>query len=173
MFFPWCLMLRSTVYPLIYLPSCSTPLLRNPGRMIQLWCFFYPHREESCLVLKITMRDHRDITTGFVWFLVCVRYIALDRSFFWTILLHFDAKFWYHVVGVHNFPFRKNYLSLILCPLPRGFWTVFVCHKKQFPRDVPGLTHKEAYDTGKCITAEYKNIKIGPLQVRWGKDGHD
>ena len=176
MFFPWCLMLRSIVYALIYLPSCrlttNTPLLRNPRE---------PRENDTVVVFLLSPRGRELFNFGNHYagpqghtHRICLifgpRYIALDQSFFCSILLHFDAKFWYHVVGVHTFPLGKNYLSLILCPLSRAFEQFLLVTKKQFPGDVPGLTHKEAYDTGKCITAEFKNIKMGPLQVRWGKE---
>lgn len=145
----------------------------NPGKMIQLWCFFYPHGEESCLILETTMQDHRDIPTEFVWFLVHVWYIAIDQSFFWAILLIFDAKFWYHVVGVHTFPLGKNYLSLFYALYPGAFEQFLIVTKNNSLGMCQGWPTRKHMITGKCITAEFKNIKMGPLQVRWGKDGND
>ena len=107
----------------------------NPWRMVQFWHFFFPAKEGGCLVLETISLDHRNKPTGLFEF-----WSAIHRSrpkvFSRAILFHFDAKFWYYVVGVHNSP-REGLFVINLMPFTQGLWMAFVCHEKQFLRGVP------------------------------------
>ena len=95
--------------------------------MVQVWHFFFPAKEGGCLVLETISLDHRNKPTGLLEF-----WSAIHRSrpkvFSRAILFHFDAKFWYYVVGVHNSP-REGLFVINFMPFTQGLWMAFVCHK--------------------------------------------
>ena len=59
--------------------------------------------------------------------------------------------------GCSYFPLGRGYLSLILCPLPKGLEGFSFVMKKQFLGGVPGSTHGEAND--QCINQRMTHEK--------------
>ena len=115
---------------------------RNPGGTVQLWYFFFPVGEESCLVLETTRLDHGNIPTGFVR-------VSSRPSFFRTILFHFSGKFWYRVVAVHNFRWEGLFLINFMS-FTQGFWmALFVTKHNPW-----GSTHEETN-----LVSQYENFR--------------
>ena len=99
--------------------------LEDSREVVQFWYFFFPYGGGEFLVLETTgPRGHtHGICSGLKW-------PTVHRSrpkFLGAISFRFNVRLLYHVVGVHTFPREGIFLSLILCPLLRGFeWFLFV-----------------------------------------------
>ena len=118
----------------------------NPGRMVQFWYFFFRQGRGGGQLFSFgdIFARPRGHTQG-----ICLSigqwYIALDLSFF--------APFYF--ISMPNF-MLWGYLSLILCPLPRGCeWFLFVTRNNS-PGVSRGLNHGEAND--KCIMFSFESM---------------
>ena len=95
-------------------------------------------------MLETTLLDHGEIPTGFARLLVSG--ISLSTKVFSRHFISFQCQISILCCGCSYFPLGKGYLSLILCPLSRGFeWFLFV-RKNNSPWVSWGSTHGEEND---------------------------
>ena len=132
-------MLRSIAYALIYLPSCrlttNTPLPRNPRES----------RENDTVVVFLLSPRGRELFnfgnhyagpqehTHRICLIFGPRYIALDQSFFCSILLHFDAEILISCCGCSYFPLREKLFVINFMPFTQGLLTSFCLSQKTIP----------------------------------------
>lgn len=98
----------------------------NPGQMVQFWYFLFPHRKwEVILFWKRLCWTTRTYPPDLfkIWSAGCRSRLKL--------FLHHFISFWCQIstlcCGCSYSPLGKDYLSLILFPLPRGLkWYLFV-----------------------------------------------
>ena len=129
-------MLRSIVYALIYLPSCrlttNTPLPRNPRE---------PRENDTVVVFLLSPRGRELFNFGNHYagpqghtHRICLifgpRYIALDQSFFCSILLHFDAEILISSSGCSYFPLKEELFVINFMPFTQGLLNSFCLSKK-------------------------------------------
>ena len=132
-------MLRSIAYALIYLPSCrlttNTPLPRNPRE---------PRENDTVVVFLLSPRGRELFNFGNHYagpqghtHRICLifgpRYIALDQSFFRSILLHFDAEILISCCGCSYFPLREELFVINFMPFTQGLLTSFCLSQKTIP----------------------------------------
>ena len=101
----------------------------NPGEMVQFWYFFFPHGEGDLFSFGNYVTGPLGHTHG-----ICLSFgqqnISLDYSFFASFYFISMPNFDIMLCVCSYFPVGKGYLSLILCPLPRGFeWSLFITKK--------------------------------------------
>mgnify|MGYP006896133437 CR=1 FL=1 len=105
-----------------------------------------PRRNGTVWVFPCTTGTYPRVCSNFAQ-----RYIAQDQSFFGPFYFISAPKF-DTMSHVSILPGREGLFVINFLPFTQRLLMVFVCHKKQVPSGIPGLTHGEANHKFKTFT---------------------